>query len=228
MNEKDVKNKTRRLLYVSAPSCCAFTHRVAFEEVSGHRVLIIKRRQREMVEALFRRHLGGKVGPGVSCGPWRPRTLEANDNRHLSHLRVTRRGFGGSPGVVRWGHGAGLRAVLGGHQAGPLTGHRRQCLVGLGPELQVVGPQVQLHRVAIHLLVDFQVVIIFQGVGIPVCGHCRVARVRVPAEREKRLGGWVGPGAHRKLETPVPCSPGQSSTLCPMGTSMSPTHWLGT
>ena len=25
---------------VSAPSCCAFTHRVAFEEVSGHRVLI--------------------------------------------------------------------------------------------------------------------------------------------------------------------------------------------
>ena len=24
----------------SAPSCCAFTHRVAFEEVSGHRVLI--------------------------------------------------------------------------------------------------------------------------------------------------------------------------------------------
>ena len=24
---------------VSAPSCCAFTHRVAFEEVSGHRVL---------------------------------------------------------------------------------------------------------------------------------------------------------------------------------------------
>ena len=25
---------------VSAPSCCAFTHRVAFEEVSGHRVLL--------------------------------------------------------------------------------------------------------------------------------------------------------------------------------------------
>ena len=25
---------------VSAPSCCAFTHRVAFEEVSGHQVLI--------------------------------------------------------------------------------------------------------------------------------------------------------------------------------------------
>ena len=25
---------------VSAPSCCAFIHRVAFEEVSGHRVLI--------------------------------------------------------------------------------------------------------------------------------------------------------------------------------------------
>ena len=25
---------------VSAPSCCAFTHRVAFKEVSGHRVLI--------------------------------------------------------------------------------------------------------------------------------------------------------------------------------------------
>ena len=25
---------------VSAPSCCAFTHRAAFEEVSGHRVLI--------------------------------------------------------------------------------------------------------------------------------------------------------------------------------------------
>ena len=25
---------------VSAPSCCSFTHRVAFEEVSGHRVLI--------------------------------------------------------------------------------------------------------------------------------------------------------------------------------------------
>ena len=25
---------------VSAPSCCAFTHRFAFEEVSGHRVLI--------------------------------------------------------------------------------------------------------------------------------------------------------------------------------------------
>ena len=25
---------------VSAPSCCAFTHRVAFEEVSGHRVLV--------------------------------------------------------------------------------------------------------------------------------------------------------------------------------------------
>ena len=25
---------------VSVPSCCAFTHRVAFEEVSGHRVLI--------------------------------------------------------------------------------------------------------------------------------------------------------------------------------------------
>ena len=24
----------------SAPSCCAFTHRVAFKEVSGHRVLI--------------------------------------------------------------------------------------------------------------------------------------------------------------------------------------------
>ena len=24
----------------SAPSCCAFTHRVAFEEVSGHRVLM--------------------------------------------------------------------------------------------------------------------------------------------------------------------------------------------
>ena len=28
---------------VSAPSCCAFTHRVAFEEVSGHRVLIKSR-----------------------------------------------------------------------------------------------------------------------------------------------------------------------------------------
>ena len=27
-------------LGVSAPSCCAFIHRVAFEEVSGHRVLI--------------------------------------------------------------------------------------------------------------------------------------------------------------------------------------------
>ena len=25
---------------VSAPSCCAFTHRVAFEEVSGHRILL--------------------------------------------------------------------------------------------------------------------------------------------------------------------------------------------
>ena len=25
---------------VSSPSCCAFTHRVAFEEVSGHRVLL--------------------------------------------------------------------------------------------------------------------------------------------------------------------------------------------
>ena len=25
---------------VSAPSCCAFIHRVAFEEVSGHRVLL--------------------------------------------------------------------------------------------------------------------------------------------------------------------------------------------
>ena len=25
---------------VSAPSCCAFFHKVAFEEVSGHRVLI--------------------------------------------------------------------------------------------------------------------------------------------------------------------------------------------
>ena len=25
---------------VSAPSCCSFTHRVAFEEVSGHRVLL--------------------------------------------------------------------------------------------------------------------------------------------------------------------------------------------
>ena len=25
---------------VSAPSCCAFIHRVAFKEVSGHRVLI--------------------------------------------------------------------------------------------------------------------------------------------------------------------------------------------
>ena len=28
---------------VSAPSCCAFTHRVAFEEGSGHRVLINSR-----------------------------------------------------------------------------------------------------------------------------------------------------------------------------------------
>ena len=28
---------------VSAPSCCAFTHRVAFEEVSRHRVLINSR-----------------------------------------------------------------------------------------------------------------------------------------------------------------------------------------
>ena len=28
---------------VSAPSCCAFPHRVAFEEVSGHRVLIQSR-----------------------------------------------------------------------------------------------------------------------------------------------------------------------------------------
>ena len=34
---------------VSAPSCCAFTHRVAFEDVSGHRVLIksgVKNRSR--------------------------------------------------------------------------------------------------------------------------------------------------------------------------------------
>ena len=144
------------------------------------------------------------MGPGVSCGPWRPRTLEANDDRHLSHLRVTRRGFGGSPGVVRWGHGAGLRVVLGGQQAGPRAGHRGQGLVGLGPELQVVGPQMQLHRVAVHLLVDFQVVVIFQGVGIPVCGHCRVARVRVPAEREKRLGGWVGPGGSQEAGDPHP------------------------
>ena len=147
------------------------------------------------------------MGPGVSCGPWRPRTLEANDDRHLSHLRVTRRGFGGSPGVVRWGHGAGLRVVLGGQQAGPRAGHRGQGLVGLGPELQVVGPQMQLHRVAVHLLVDFQVVVIFQGVGIPVCGHCRVGPGGL-------TGSWRPPSpAHLGSLPPsapwaLPCLPG--------------------
>ena len=65
------------------------------------------------------------MGAGVSpCGLWRPRTLEANDDGHLSHLRVTRRGFGGGLGVVCRGHRAGLRAVHGRHQAGPLSSHR--------------------------------------------------------------------------------------------------------
>ena len=37
---------------VSAPSCCAFTHRFAFEEVSGHRVLI-----KSVRETLVRRQV---------------------------------------------------------------------------------------------------------------------------------------------------------------------------
>ena len=46
---------------VSAPSCCAFIHRVAFKEVSGHRVLINSR-------------AGNRGLPG--CGPTQRLRLE--------------------------------------------------------------------------------------------------------------------------------------------------------
>ena len=47
----------------SAPSCCAFTHRVAFEEGSGPRVLLIKKTELMLGVVLYK-----MCGYLVHCG----------------------------------------------------------------------------------------------------------------------------------------------------------------
>ena len=49
---------------VSAPSCCAFTHRVAFEEVSGHWVLIKSRPGNQGRSACGTTHVARLKFPG--------------------------------------------------------------------------------------------------------------------------------------------------------------------
>ena len=48
---------------VSAPSCCAFTHRVAFEEVSGHQVLIKSGPENRCRSARGTSHMAGLEFP---------------------------------------------------------------------------------------------------------------------------------------------------------------------
>ena len=48
---------------VNAPSCCAFSHRVAFEEVSGHRVLLKSGQGHRGLSACGTTHVAGLEFP---------------------------------------------------------------------------------------------------------------------------------------------------------------------
>ena len=86
---------------VSAPSCCAFTHRVAFEEVSGHRVLIKSGPENRGRSARGTSHVANLEFP--------PETgLILRCARKAGNLSRPRRGID-SPVAIRKGEGAQMK-----------------------------------------------------------------------------------------------------------------------
>ena len=113
---------------VSAPSCCAFTHRVAFEEVSGHRVLFKSVPENwglsacgTTLEATSRISSGDRPHPEVhregrkpllNHAPWRPLSgLQEIPIATQEDIRILC--FPSSRGLTHWSELSGTCSVSG-------------------------------------------------------------------------------------------------------------------